>query len=214
MARRPVNAPFSITTEFGVPDQYAKFSRHSGVDYAVPLNRPVYAPVSGTLTNIVSATGGNMVQIFDGKYYHRLMHNNSFSRANGYVKEGEEVAKAGTTGLSTGVHVHWDIADRANPTAFNQFVSPAAFLANPPANNNEGEDIVKPTYTEVLDSFRAYLGRDCTKTEQDKYVTLDKRVLYKDLLDKQAPNWPFLRDRYNESNAKYEPVNEQLYRRK
>jgi hypothetical protein len=137
MPRRPVNNPYTITTEFGVPDSYAKFGRHSGVDYAVPKNRPVYAPASGTLTNIVSPTGGNMVQIFDGRYYHRLMHNSSFSRGNGRVNEGDEVAKAGTTGLSTGVHVHWDIADRATPTAFSQFINPATFLATP-TNSNQG----------------------------------------------------------------------------
>ncbi len=127
--RIPVNQPYTVTTEFGVPDQYAKFGRHSGIDYAVPLNRPVYAPTSGTLTNVVSPTGGNMVVIFDGKYYHRLMHNQSFSRSNGRVNEGEEVAKAGTTGLSTGVHVHWDInTEGTYPTSFNSFINPNTWL--------------------------------------------------------------------------------------
>lgn len=46
--RRPVNSPFTITTEFGVLDSYAKFGRHSGVDYAVPLNRPIYASIGST----------------------------------------------------------------------------------------------------------------------------------------------------------------------
>lgn len=128
--RRPVNSPYTITTEFGVPDSYAKFGRHSGIDYAVPLNRPVYAPVSGQLQNIVSPTGGNMVVIYDGQFWHRLMHNNAFSRNNGAVSEGEQVALAGTTGLSTGVHSHWDInREGVYPTSFNSFASPADWLA-------------------------------------------------------------------------------------
>lgn len=128
--RRPVNAPYTITTEFGVADSYAKFGFHSGVDYAVPLNRPVYAPVSGQLQNVVSPTGGNMVVIYDGQFWHRLMHNNSFSRQNGYVNEGDQVALAGTTGLSTGVHSHWDInGEGVYPTAFRSFISPADWLA-------------------------------------------------------------------------------------
>lgn len=128
--RRPVNSPYTITTEFGEPDSYAKFGRHSGVDYAVPLNRPVYAPVSGQLQNIVSPTGGNMVVIYDGQFWHRLMHNNAFSHNNGAVSEGEQVALAGTTGLSTGVHSHWDInREGVYPTSFNSFVSPADWLA-------------------------------------------------------------------------------------
>jgi hypothetical protein len=129
--RRPVNSPYTITTEFGVPDSYAKFGRHSGVDYAVPLNRPIYAPVTGQLTNVVSPTGGNMAVIKDDQgFTHRLMHNNSFSRANGRVNEGEQVALAGTTGLSTGVHSHWDInREGTYPTSFASFINPADWLA-------------------------------------------------------------------------------------
>ena len=123
--RIPVNQPFSITTPFGVPDSNAKFGYHSGIDYGVPSGRTVYAPASGTLTNVVSPTGGNMVVIFDGTYYHRLMHNSSFSRGNGHVDEGNEVAKSGTTGLSTGPHSHWDINTQGTyPTSFSAFVDP------------------------------------------------------------------------------------------
>jgi hypothetical protein len=130
MPRRPVNAPYQITTEFGVPDKYAKFGRHSGVDYAVPAGRAIFATVSGQLQNIVSPTGGNMVVIYDGKYWHRLMHNSSFTRNNGYVNEGEQVATAGTTGLSTGVHSHWDInKEGIYPTSFAAFIPPADYLA-------------------------------------------------------------------------------------
>lgn len=156
MARRPVNQPYTITTEFGVPDGYALFGKHSGVDYAVNLNRPVYAPASGQLTNVVSKTGGNMVVIFDGKYYHRLMHNSSFSRGNGAVNEGDEVAKAGTTGLSTGVHVHWDINTQGTyPTSFNAFINPADWLnsnpqgGNMPSLTNNGD--VENLYIDLLD---------------------------------------------------------------
>lgn len=128
--RRPVNDPYRITTDFGVTDSYAKFGRHSGIDYAVALNAPVYAPSSGQLTNVVSPTGGNMVVIFDGNYYHRLMHNNSFVRQNGYVQEGDVVARAGTTGLSTGVHVHHDInTEGIYPTSFSKFVNPLGLIS-------------------------------------------------------------------------------------
>lgn len=130
MPRRPVNAPYQITTEFGVPDSYARFGYHSGVDYAVPAGRAIFATVSGQLQNIVSPTGGNMVVIFDGTYWHRLMHNSSFTRSNGYVNEGEQVATAGTTGLSTGVHSHWDInKEGIYPTSFAAFIPPADYLA-------------------------------------------------------------------------------------
>lgn len=127
--RRPVNAPYTVTNTFGVPDANAKFGRHSGTDYAVPTGTPVFAPVSGNLQNIVSITGGNMVVIFDGKYWHRLMHNSSFSRQNGRVEEGQQVAPSGNTGLSTGPHSHWDInTEGVYPTTFNSFIDPEKWL--------------------------------------------------------------------------------------
>lgn len=143
--RRPVNSPYTITTEFGVRDSYALFGYHSGVDYAVPLNRPIYAPTSGQLTNVVSPTGGNMVVIFDGQFYHRLMHNNSFARGNGAVSEGEIVAYAGTTGLSTGVHCHWDInRDGQAAKSFASFIAPADWLAGKyiQTNNTGGVEVI------------------------------------------------------------------------
>ncbi|HRF69921.1 MAG TPA: peptidoglycan DD-metalloendopeptidase family protein [Candidatus Pelethenecus sp.] len=171
MARRPVNSPYTITTEFGVPDSYAKFGKHSGVDYAVPLNRPVYAPTSGQLTNVVSPTGGNMVVIQDNQgFIHRLMHNNSFSRTNGRVNEGEEVAKAGTTGLSTGVHSHWDInREGTYPTSFNSFINPADWLAGKYNAPSAGGDEVIPDqdnyywrYNKAMQNIR---GRQMTREE-------------------------------------------------
>ena len=169
--RRPVNSPYTITTEFGVPDSYAKFGKHSGVDYAVPLNRPVYAPTSGQLTNVVSPTGGNMVVIQDNQgFIHRLMHNNSFSRTNGRVNEGEEVAKAGTTGLSTGPHVHWDInREGTYPTTFNSFISPSDWLEGKYNAPSAGGDEVIPDqdnyywrYNKAMQNIR---GRQMTREE-------------------------------------------------
>jgi len=181
--RRPVNAPYQITTEFGVPDSYAKFGRHSGVDYAVPLNRPIYAPVSGTLTNVVSPTGGNMVVIYDGQFYHRLMHNNSFSRANGHVNEGEQVALAGTTGLSTGVHSHWDInREGTYPTSFAAFIPPADFLAGkynvvtpPPV---AGGSNVFNTREEVIEAYLMLRGVRPTDAEINSWMGQSKQRFF------------------------------------
>lgn len=155
MPRIPVNQPYTITNTFGVPDSNALFKKHSGIDFAVPLNRPVYAPVSGQLTNVVTPTGGNMVRIYDGKYWHRLMHNNSFSRNNGPVNEGEQVAKAGTTGLSTGVHCHWDIANKQVPTSFSDFINPLEYIKNQGGTMSD-----KVTAAELPDMVRGYLFRE------------------------------------------------------
>ena len=181
--RRPVNSPYSITTEFGEKDSYALFGYHSGVDYAVPLNRPVYAPISGTLTNVVSSTGGNMVVIFDGQFYHRLMHNNSFSRANGRVNEGDEAAKAGTTGLSTGVHCHWDININGNVArSFADFRDPAKWLNGDykAAPTAQGGTMV--TDRAQLDRlYLAVVRRDRQGQGEDVYLGKDSGWVFDDL---------------------------------
>lgn len=171
MARRPVNSPYTITTEFGVPDSYAKFGRHSGVDYAVPLNRPIYAPTSGQLTNIVSPTGGNMVVIKDDQgLTHRLMHNNSFSRGNGRVNEGDQVALAGTTGLSTGVHSHWDInREGTYPTSFAAFINPADWLAGSTNAPSAGGKIMD-TDAKVAAQYNTLRGNPGTAAERAAWI--------------------------------------------
>jgi murein DD-endopeptidase MepM/ murein hydrolase activator NlpD len=145
--RRPVQAPFAITTEFGVKDSAAKFGKHSGVDYGVPTGTPVYAPVAGTVTTYVwGQYHGNVVQIKDASgRYHRLMHNSQLLVKPGQkVGEGQLVAKSGATGQGvTGPHVHYDISTEANPSAFKTFISPASLLF-PPAT---------PTAPRPLQSF-------------------------------------------------------------
>ena len=137
MARRPVNSPYSITTEFGVKDSNAFFGYHSGVDYGVARNTPIYAPAAGQIVYAaLNQTGGNMVILFDGQFYHRLMHNTSMAvSVNQRVSEGQAVAYAGDTGLAFGVHCHWDIMDEIissatpRPTSFAHFKDPAKWLA-------------------------------------------------------------------------------------
>lgn len=164
--RRPIDAPINITTEFGVADSYAKFGRHSGVDYSKGTGSNVYAPTSGVLTQIVSPTGGNMVVIRDNQgLTHRLMHNSQFIKPNGGVSEGELVAKSGTTGLSTGPHVHWDINKEGNyPTAFSSFINPADWLAT----NQGGNMAEKANLSTARILAEEVLGRDRDFTHAGK----------------------------------------------
>ena len=134
--RRPVNEPFTITTEFGTPDSYAKFGYHSGVDYAVPTGTAVYAPVRGTVVFAdFHPIRGNMVCIFDGQHYHRLMHNSQLLVSQGQqVAEGVQVSLSGSTGLSTGPHVHWDINNEGvEVNSFDRFIDPASLLFASPS---------------------------------------------------------------------------------
>lgn len=191
MARVPVNEPYKITTTFGEPDSNAKFGRHSGIDYAVPLDRPILAPVSGSVAFAGwSPTGGNMVQIYDGKYWHRLMHNNSLKVSQyDQVTEGQVVALAGTTGLSTGVHCHYDVATQANPSSFAAFVDPSSIIG-------KSEDIMTPEDVKTLfravehkeaspEDVRAWTGQSAAKYASEalrgnRWLTQNHQITYYD----------------------------------
>lgn len=186
MARRPVDSPYTITTEFGEVDSYALFGRHSGVDYAVPLNRPVKAPTSGRVVSAAwSNTGGNMVVIYDGQFYHRLMHNNSFAVGTGQqVSEGQVVAYAGTTGLSTGVHCHWDINIRGiTANAFSDFRDPATWLAGGyNVSTPQGGGTMVTDRAQLDRLYDAVLQRGRTPGEgEDVYLGKDSGWVFDDL---------------------------------
>lgn len=135
--RRPVDPPVSITTEFGVPDSNALFKYHSGIDYSKGTGTNVYAPAGGIVRYArFHSVRGNMVGIFDGTNTHRLMHNSAFRVTEGQrVVEGQVVALSGSTGLSIGPHVHWDIlkGDDMDAEAFSNFINPWEWLNSAPA---------------------------------------------------------------------------------
>lgn len=166
--RRPVNAPYKITTEFGVKDSNALYGYHSGVDYAVPQGTPVLSPVNGKVVWLgFHRARGNQVVIYDGKYYHRLMHNSAFRIAQGqHVVEGQLVALSGSTGLSTGPHVHWDINTHGVlTTSFSDFVSPASLLFAAPVPT-----VHLPKTASTWAAYR--LGSACRKGTPDQVGTL------------------------------------------
>jgi hypothetical protein len=165
--RRPVDEPYAITTEFGVPDSAALYGRHSGVDYAKGTGSSVFAPVTGVVTDYVYGPyHGNVVQILadDGKF-HRLMHNSKLLVSPGQrVSEGQEVAKSGATGQGvTGPHVHWDIATEKYPSSFAAFYSPASLLFGAqspiptPPPLPQGQNLVgRVLYLHPVNSWRVY----------------------------------------------------------
>jgi len=87
---------------------------HLGVDYAAPVGTPVWAAASGVISHRGPAGGaGNLVMIrHDGGYETAYMHLSKFA---GDMKVGQRVSAktvigyVGTTGLSTGPHLHFGV---------------------------------------------------------------------------------------------------------
>jgi len=113
---------FRISSPFG----YRWGSFHHGIDLALGIGNPIMAADGGTVlfAGWKSSTYGYMVEIDHGNgVTTRYAHCSSISVVAGQaVSQYEQIAKVGSTGRSTGPHVHFEI--RFNGTAAN----PANYL--------------------------------------------------------------------------------------
>jgi len=101
-----------------------RYAFHPGVDFAGPWGAPVHATATGLVTFAGNRGGyGNMVEIDNGLGIHtRYGHLSSITvRAGMQVERGAAIGRMGSTGRSTGPHVHYEIwyEDQVrNPTNF------------------------------------------------------------------------------------------------
>jgi murein DD-endopeptidase MepM/ murein hydrolase activator NlpD len=91
---------------------------HEGIDIAVPTGTPVAAAAAGTIIHAGWMGGyGNLVVIDHGGGLSTAYGHNS-SVAVGYgqpVAQGQIIAYAGSTGNSTGPHVHFEVRVGGTP---------------------------------------------------------------------------------------------------
>jgi len=90
-----------------------KIRAHKGVDYAAPRGTPIKAAGDGRISLAGRHGGyGNAVIIQHGQRYRTLYaHMNGFAkgiRSGSNVKQGQIIGYIGTTGLSTGPHLHYE----------------------------------------------------------------------------------------------------------
>lgn len=109
-----------ITTIYGVRRYYnGKFANdyfHRGVDYAGAAGSPVVAPAAGTVALVGRVSDGfrvhgNTVGIDHGQGVTSiLLHLRDIKVKEGdFVKAGQLVGTVGSTGASTGPHLHWGL---------------------------------------------------------------------------------------------------------
>lgn len=104
----------NVTSDYGWRHHPIKHRRkhHNGMDIAARMGEPVLAPASGiVIFSGVKRGYGNVVIIDHGNGYTSLLAHNSrlIAKEGDMVSLGQEVAKAGRTGLATGVHVHVEV---------------------------------------------------------------------------------------------------------
>ncbi len=87
---------------------------HQGTDFAAPTGTPIMASGSGTVTRARwCGGGGNCVKIRHNSTYETIYaHMSKFARGikeGKKVKQGQIIGYVGSTGLSTGPHLHYEV---------------------------------------------------------------------------------------------------------
>lgn len=128
----PLPQSYTITSWFGYREDpfTGEIAYHSGTDIGAPGGTPILAAADGTVTiaNAIDSWGG-------GYGYHiKISHNDTFDTLYAHcssicvtvgqeVKQGEVIGYVGTTGNSTGNHLHfevWQNGERTNALSFFQ----------------------------------------------------------------------------------------------
>ena len=114
----PLPQSYTITSWFGYREDpfTGEIAYHSGTDIAAPEGTPILAAADGTVTiaNAIDSWGG-------GYGYHiKVKHNDTYDTLYAHwssicvtvgqeVKQGEVIGYVGTTGNSTGNHLHFEV---------------------------------------------------------------------------------------------------------
>lgn len=128
-----------ITSGFGGrADPFGGGSQfHKGIDFEADVGDPVLAVADGVVSYSGVRSGyGNVVEVDHGNgYVTRYAHNSRLTRSVGdLVRSGQEIAKAGSTGRSTGAHVHFEVWQNG------AVVNPRKFLGHNDALARHGPD--------------------------------------------------------------------------
>ncbi|WP_371174385.1 M23 family metallopeptidase [Buchananella felis] len=131
--RPMVPSSYDLTSPFGyrVHPVRGTYTFHEGVDYAAPIDTPIFAPTDGEVKEIVTdAYGTSMTvsheykgEVFETAYLHLYPHT-VYVEVGQRVTAGQHIAGVGNSGVSTGPHLHFEVH------IDGKVVDPEVFLAD------------------------------------------------------------------------------------
>lgn len=116
---------------------------HKGLDIATPVGVPVYSMVTNgkvieMWNNHVSMGNALVIKSMDDNVATLYMHLASFNVSlNDIVQRGQQVGVEGTTGQSTGIHLHVEMADMGTSVHWNfngqkrDYMNPCTYMGIP-----------------------------------------------------------------------------------
>jgi len=124
---RPIRAGY-VSSYFGTRQDPFKGheANHRGLDFAGAAGSEVLAVAEGLVTRVESVSGyGNLVEIKHGEYVTRYAHNQKALVSVGdRVSRGQAIALMGSTGRSTGPHVHFEVLQNGRHVNPLKFINP------------------------------------------------------------------------------------------
>ena len=134
----PLAGPYTLSSEYGmrVDPLTNRGALHSGVDFSAPIGTPVLSAAPGVVTKVVEGDPGygNFIEISHPKgivtkYAHL---NEILVRPFQTLNKGDLIGTVGSTGRSSGPHLHFEIL------ANGEFVDPMGVISPYPVRANVG----------------------------------------------------------------------------
>ena len=129
----PFSGEYEITQDFG--EKLTNPAGHKGIDYGLPLGTPVLAAAFGTVKKISQSQKGYGNQVLishTNRLQSRYAHLSSLSVHEGEtVVKGEPLGMSGSSGNSTGPHLHFEVILDGVP------VDPRPYLEAKPEINSD-----------------------------------------------------------------------------
>ena len=162
-----------ITSRFGVIRKNSKIKVHKGVDFGSDGSPIVRAAATGVVTraNVIGGYGNTITiaHILNGKKYETLYaHLKSYSVKVGQsVKQGQQIGVKGSTGNSTGIHLHFEIHRPSYTTGQPNVVDPLRYISE--LNISEVQKLLKAVgYKLMIDGIEGPLTISAIKDFQKK----------------------------------------------
>jgi len=111
----PIGEGFHRTSPYGTRRSYnggPVSSYHAGSDWGAPEGTPIIAPAPGVivLAEPLFVRGGAVIIDHGAGVYSNFWHMSQIDVKPGdVVQTGDQLGLVGSTGLSTGAHLHWEI---------------------------------------------------------------------------------------------------------
>jgi murein DD-endopeptidase MepM/ murein hydrolase activator NlpD len=110
----PITGDFKVTSGFGMRNDpfTGTLARHEGLDFTAVSGTPILATADGTVTRSGwEDTYGNIVEVTHAEgFMTRYAHISKRHVIEGQsVKRGQKIAAVGSTGRSTGPHLHYEV---------------------------------------------------------------------------------------------------------